>query len=136
MDGVAALEACKSNGRKCEHAEEVERRCQVVALDLRELRGGLGMIFVVPIDQVGGSLDGGRHGAIARSFELSAGNRIHKETLAGCDMPGEFQCAFGRWIGFPATVVGRYGFDHAPRGLVFISDLGEINLVKEKGRLF
>jgi len=136
MNGVAALEACICDGRKFEHTEKVDRRCQVVAFELRELRKCRSMMFVIPLKQVGGSLDRSGHGAIAGTFVLSKCNTIQEETLARCNMPGEFQCAFGRRIGFPTTIVGRYRFDHAPGGLVFISYLGEINLVKEKSRLF
>jgi len=136
MNGVAALEGGESNGRKLEHAEKVEGFGQAIAFQLRELRNSFGVIFVIPLQQVGGSFDGRRHGAIAGSFVLSKRNPVQEETLAGCDVPSELQCAFRRRIWFPATVVGRYSFDHAPGGLVFISDLGEINLIKEKGRLF
>src|SRR5580704_13103895 len=94
------------------------------------------MVFVVPLKQVCRGLDRGRLGAVAGPFELSKCHRIEEETLAGCDMPCEFQRAFGRRIWFPATVVLWYSFNHPPRSLVFISYLGEIYFIEQKGRLF
>src|ERR1700721_1118522 len=134
MNRVVGLESHKGDGRKLEEAEKVNRLSQAVALELRELRSGLGMIFVIPLEQVGGGLNGSRHRTVAGSLKFSKRNPVEEKTLAGCDMPGEFERAFGRRIWFPATVVGRYSFNHASRGLVFITDLGKINLVQEKER--
>src|SRR5579862_7068820 len=135
MNRMAAHESRESDGRELEHAEKVERRRQVVALDLCKLCRGFSVVFVVPLEKIRGSLYVGGHGTVASSFIFSSRDSVQKEALAGCDMPSQLQRAFRFRIRLPATLVGRDGFNDPPSGFLFISDLGEINLVQEKNRL-